>query len=169
MHCVTDLLCVSAQRLQSCRYCLCQGAAEVMGLLWVLVRGQSLLSERCWSSLLSCGKETAVPPPPSTCSSPHSLSLLCWRPATLRYVYHCCCHWYRSINDATTTSSTFLHLYVYRIFPSITSLHTVCAWSSVDPVSIVDEYFKQQVCKCHFTNLKQSKTLKTVLDLLCII
>lgn len=73
-----NLICVCAQCLQSCRCCVSQCAVEL---------SVSLLSEQCWRSLLSCGRETAAPPLLSTYSLLHSLSLLCWGPVTLRYYY----------------------------------------------------------------------------------
>lgn len=88
-------------------------------MLLVMVQGQSLLSQRCWSSSLSCGRKTAVPPPPSTCSLPHLQSLLCWRPATQRY------EWYRCINDHNMTVKLNIYQTCYT-----------CPW--IDPKKTLD-------------------------------
>lgn len=113
------MFCVSVQCRQSSRCCLCQSAADVAGMLLVMVQGQSLLSQRCWSSSLSCGRKTAVPPPPSTCSLPHLQSLLCWRPATQRY------EWYRCINDHNMTVKLNIYQTCYT-----------CPW--IDPKKTLD-------------------------------
>lgn len=91
----------TSQCLQSCRSCLHQPAA-VMRSTQLLVQGQSILSDVCWTNFQSCGAETAVVLLLSTCSLLHSLSLLCWRPLTLRY---------SRTTDATNTQqhSSFKH------------------------------------------------------------